>query len=115
MIQHEITRAALAQFDVWTELADPERPPWLAALAISDPALYQRLSALIEADRQASEQPFLRAPTVPGDLIGMVFGAWRTECLIGTGGMAQVWLARRGDGLYDGVAAIKLLRLASVD
>ena len=29
--------------------------------------------------------------------------------------MGQVWLARRTDGLYDGLAAIKLMRLASPD
>ena len=29
--------------------------------------------------------------------------------------MGQVWLARRTDGLYDGLAAIKLMRLSAID
>jgi serine/threonine protein kinase len=115
MTQHELTRAALAQFDTWAELAEQERPEWLTALAARDPALHERLQALIEADRKASEQPFLSMPVPPGSLVGQMFGPWRVESLIGTGGMAQVWLARRMDGLYEGLAAIKLLRQASVD
>jgi len=115
MTQHELTRAALAQFDTWAELDERERPQWLAALAARDPALHNRLLALIEADAKASDQPFLSPSVPPGSLVGKMFGPWRVESLIGTGGMAQVWLARRTDGLYDGVAAIKLMRLASID
>jgi tetratricopeptide (TPR) repeat protein len=115
MMQPELTRAALAQFDIWAELAEPERPQWLSALAGRDPALHRRLLALIEADQKASDQPFLSPALPPASLVGQMFGPWRVQSLIGTGGMAQVWLARRVDGLYDGTAAIKLLRLASVD
>ena len=33
MTQHELTRAALAHFDIWIELAEPQRSPWLATLS----------------------------------------------------------------------------------
>ena len=71
--------------------------------------------ALILADQKANEQPFLKPPEPVGSLVDTLFGPWRVESLIGTGGMAQVWLAKRVDGLYEGIAAIKLLRLASQD
>lgn len=115
MSQQELTRAALAQFDTWAELAEDSRAQWLTALADRDPALHKRLMALIVADQKANEQPFLNPPQPIGNLVGTLFGPWRVASLIGTGGMAQVWLAKRVDGLYEGVAAIKLLRLASTD
>ena len=115
MIQPELTRAALAQFDTWVELADGDRPQWLMALADRDPAVHERLMALIVADEKANAQPFLKPPEPVGNLVGAQFGPWRVASLIGTGGMAQVWLANRVGGLYGGLAAIKLLRLASLD
>ncbi|MFL6603503.1 MAG: protein kinase domain-containing protein [Steroidobacteraceae bacterium] len=115
MNEREISKAALARFDTWAELAASEQPSWLAALGAGEPQVHARLLALIEADRSATESPFLNPPAPIGNLAGMRFGPWRVEHLIGTGGMAQVWRARRTDGHYDGLAAIKLMRLASAD
>ena len=37
-------------------------------------------------------------------------GSWQTVEKLGSGGMGDVWLARRADGAYQGEAAIKVLR-----
>jgi serine/threonine-protein kinase len=115
MSARDFSKAALAYFDTWAELAESERPAWLATLAAREPEAHARLLALIDADREATQSPFLNPPVPIGSLAGTSFGPWRVDHLIGTGGMAHVWLARRTDGLYDGLAAIKLMRLASAD
>ena len=123
-------RAALLQFDAWLGLPAEERASWLAALARSDAALHARVEALIAADREADAQSFLQADAAPArradpdrpdapvrqpTLAGSRLGPWQIDRLIGTGGMGQVWLARRTDGLYEGLAAIKLMRQAVAD
>ena len=41
---------------------------------------------------------------------GELCGAWKLEEVIGVGGMGEVWLATRADGLYQAKAAVKFLR-----
>ena len=114
-------RAALAQFDVWLALPESDQTAWLAALAQREPELHARISQLIAADREAEAVSFLDTQAVAGDsirdatLADRRLGPWQIERLIGTGGMGEVWLARRTDGLYDGLAAIKLMRLTVSD
>jgi serine/threonine protein kinase len=111
---------AMAAFDAWAELSESQREAWLQALAASEPTVHAKLLALIRADREAEARSFLglEKPVEPpptSSLEGQRLGPWLIERLIGTGGMGQVWLARRTDGLYDGKAAIKLMRLAAVE
>jgi eukaryotic-like serine/threonine-protein kinase len=40
---------------------------------------------------------------------GEMCGSWKLEEIIGTGGMGEVWLAVRADGLYEGKVAVKFL------
>ena len=44
--------------------------------------------------------------------IGEVLGAWRLEELIGSGGMSEVYRARRIDGVVTQTVAVKVLRAA---
>ena len=111
---------AMAAFDAWADLPEAQRPAWLDALSAAQPALHARILSLIGADRDAENLCFLspgEGATTPvvASLEGKQLGPWLIERLIGSGGMGQVWLARRTDGLYDGRAAIKLMRIAIAD
>nr|MDQ2735719.1 serine/threonine protein kinase [Pseudomonadota bacterium] len=111
---------AMAAFDTWAELLEPERAAWLGAMAQAKPELHARVASLIRADEEAEDGSFLRPGITPADLpastmVGRQLGPWLIERLIGSGGMGQVWLASRTDGLYEGLAAIKLMRLSALD
>ena len=111
---------AMAAFDAWSELPAEARTEWLAALAAAQPECHARLAVLIRADGDAEHRAFLEprpaaAAEPAAGLSGQRLGPWLVERLVGTGGMGQVWLARRTDGLYDGRAAIKLMRAAVAD
>ena len=41
---------------------------------------------------------------------GLQLGPWRLERLLGRGGMAEVWEARRADGQFEQTVAVKLLK-----
>ena len=97
----------MAAFDAWADLPQAERLAWLENLAATRPALHARVVSLIRADFDAEDRSFLSpqsAEAVPPveSLEGRHLGPWLIERLIGSGGMGQVWLARRTDGLYDG-------------
>ncbi|KQW46207.1 MULTISPECIES: serine/threonine-protein kinase [unclassified Roseateles] len=100
---------ALAAFDDWQDATPAEREALLAELP---PAQRERLEALIEADRAAEAGGFMDAPAQLPDipeLAGQVLGAWTLIAPLGSGGMGEVWRARRSDGAHQGEAAIKLL------
>jgi len=113
-------------FAQWLELGAAERAALLARVDAADHALHERLLALIRADRAADDAAFLadnamldvasaHAPEREADASGQRVGAWILERSLGTGGMGQVWLARRNDGQHQGAAAIKMLRVAIAD
>ncbi len=51
-----------------------------------------------------------RARTESSRHAGELCGAWKLQEVIGVGGMGEVWLATRADGLYQAKAAVKFLR-----
>jgi serine/threonine-protein kinase len=93
-----------------------ERDELLAALAASNPSLHGRVESLLNADREASRVGFLEtarftaANTSTSALReGATLGPYRMVRELGRGGMGEVWLARRDDGLYQGEVAVKTL------
>ena len=72
--------------------------------------------SLLAHSSQAADPDFLRpprdtaAPLAPAAEAGQRLGPWRLVEPLGSGGMGEVWLARRDDGAYDGEAAVKLLK-----
>ncbi|WP_428312378.1 protein kinase domain-containing protein [Hydrocarboniphaga sp.] len=61
----------------------------------------------IAVDRAAIAAPERIAGLQPGDQLGV----YRLERAIGNGGMGEVWLARRADGLFDAPVALKLMHM----
>ena len=97
-----------------------------ARLATVDPEWAPELRELLAADQGEASERFERAiagraenvlaaldaPNAPRDrdLEGQQLGHWRLERLLGRGGMAEVWEARRTAGDFEQVVAIKLLK-----
>jgi serine/threonine-protein kinase len=100
--------------DVALQLPAEERRAWLGRLQGEDLPLVQALrEALLADDPQAEADrafPPLHAPRRAGERLG----AYELLQPLGTGGMAEVWLARRADGAFERQVALKIPRLSHV-
>jgi len=102
--------------DALLELDAGARAAALDAHRREDPALADELQALLALEAASDE--FLAEPIVAqlGSLLpGHHVGPYALERLLGEGGMGQVWLANRADGLYERRVALKLLRPGLAD
>jgi serine/threonine protein kinase len=102
-----------AYLDRALETAEPERTAWLASLRGEDPALAADVVALLEERGAIGREGFLEGD-VAASLVGQSVGAYALVSPIGQGGMGSVWLARRSDGRFEGLAAVKLLNASLV-
>jgi serine/threonine-protein kinase len=92
------------------------RSAWLARRAAERPALGSALAALLEAHAASgAADPLARVPALPGRetqvlalAAGERVGPYRLVREIGSGGMADVWLAERADGAFARKVALKL-------
>jgi eukaryotic-like serine/threonine-protein kinase len=120
-------RLLTPHLDAALELTGLERAHWLASLRARDPALADELHPLIAEYEALEREGFIAdvpeppaepsAPPVPDDggtLVGQTVGAYTLTSYIGHGGMGTVWLGRRSDGRFEGLAAVKLLNAALV-
>jgi len=97
------------------ELPEARRAAWLAVLAAEHPAVAAELERALAARARAGFADFLRESVLPAtelpatSLAGRRVGPYLIEAQIGHGGMGSVWRARRTDGRFEGVVAIKLV------
>jgi len=101
--------------DALLELDAETRARSLALMREEDPATADDLEALLA--EEAGNDEFLSEPLLaaPGPRPGASIGPYRLERLLGEGGMGQVWMAYRDDGLYQRRVALKLLRPGLAD
>ena len=114
-------------FAQWLELDVTGRAALLARTHADRPAIHARLLELIRADSDAERVRFMagaaiediavadRSQRLDAESPGQRVGSWHLLRPLGAGGMGQVWLARRCDGLHQGSAAIKMLRAVVAD
>ena len=101
------------------DLPEAERNAYVEKLTQSDPQTSGLLLRLLSAHRaQAfarflnSSAPLLTEAGSSSQLVGQRIGAYVIEAEIGRGGMGSVWRARRADGRFEGVVAVKFLQAA---
>lgn len=102
--------------DALIDLEPEARAARLAELRAEDPALTDELEQLLALEEDNTD--FLSEPLIappPSAKADSLIGPYRLERMLGEGGMGQVWLARRADGLYQRRVALKLLRPGLAD
>jgi serine/threonine-protein kinase len=110
--------AVSALLDELLDLDDAQRAARLSHLRRENPALGEQVAEVLAHHEAARIEQFLDGmavnPAGLTDLAGHSFGGYTLERPLGQGGMGSVWLARRSDGRYEGLAAVKLLNLGSL-
>lgn len=83
----------------------------LSLLAVDDAVALERFERAVVRQAAGLVEAAARASVpVAATAAGLVLGPWRLERPLGRGGMAEVWEARRHDGQFDQVVAVKLLK-----
>jgi eukaryotic-like serine/threonine-protein kinase len=98
-------------FDSALQQPEAEREAWLASQTGFDRELREEVLSLVAADRRNRE---LSAAAEDDDAAaqpeaGLHFGPYRTERLLGRGGIGAVYLAHRDDGQFDQTVALKVM------
>ncbi len=103
--------------DELLELAPEQRAARVDALDRDDPELALELRRMLALE--SARPDFLASPvaerTIHPTEPGLRVGPYRLLRMIGEGGMGQVWLAERADGLFERRVALKLLHPGFAD
>jgi serine/threonine-protein kinase len=106
-------------------LSADQRREWLRTLSSEDAPLIAPLREALLADepdiealRRLAELPLMGSTGIAEPTterrIGERLGAYELLQPLGAGGMAEVWLARRADGVFERQVALKIPRLSRV-
>ena len=115
-----------ALLDEAYELDSAARTALIAKISAEDADLGRELARLLTTMGMADATPAVASGVLFTSLLndafaqaalreapnnsGLKFGGWTLTEKIGQGGMGEVWSAVRSDGMFQGTAAIKLLR-----
>ncbi|HEY2797076.1 MAG TPA: protein kinase [Thermoanaerobaculia bacterium] len=117
LLSAERWREVSPHLDRALEMPEEERRSWLDGMRITDAQLVEDLETLLDERSRASREGFLAVSPIgspPASLAGQAIGSYTLISLLGQGGMGNVWLARRSDGRFEGMAAVKLLNASLV-
>ncbi len=117
-----IWEAVSTLLDEALDLDAEARTAWIEHIDASRPELAPLLRRLLAAHASETADvlrrlPQLEVPVVgglqaaPGLAVGSLVGPYRLTREIGSGGMAEVWLAERADGAFKREVALKLPRI----
>ncbi|MGN6519131.1 MAG: serine/threonine-protein kinase, partial [Dokdonella sp.] len=93
--------------DALLALREDERDERLAEIQRQSPDDAAALRAWLSGIERSGD--YLGAPAAHARIGGAVLGAWRLDRPIGRGGMGEVWLGARADGLFEKQVAIKFI------
>jgi eukaryotic-like serine/threonine-protein kinase len=108
-----------ALFEAVVDLPAAQREAPMAAAGLDATDINELRSLLAHHDEATGARAFMResaasqlteANSVGAAHTGQRLGAWEIVRAVGTGGMGEVFEARRADGSYEGRAAVKLLK-----
>ena len=122
-----LTRPEMARLGELLDEALPlsleQRRTWLDSLSSGDESLVRTLRDALLDEEAAAGGPLDRPPCIEagepgkdaaaGRHPGERLGAYELQRLLGSGGMADVWLACRTDGAFERQVALKIPRLQS--
>lgn len=116
MSTHGNQNARLGELlDQAMDLPPAELAPWLAELAASEPELAARLREVLATRDSPEFAEFMSGSAMedirPRHAAGDRLGAYELLRPLGSGGMADVWLARRADGVFERQVALKIPHL----